>query len=196
MKPPGSPKQNLGLDVPSLEQFLEDATDEEIFEAVQQMHANRENQEENNGDDDGSLAEPRPTRKEALQAVAMLSRFLEDVDGPFARMLEGSMTKFGRETRLEQSRGLVSASIAEYVAPKQRSNIPEFIALHHPQHPPRLTDFVPNSKITVRVLEESVPNIKPAEQLETGKRMWTATGSDLVGSGKRFLRLFQIGINI
>jgi hypothetical protein len=82
------------------------------------MHANRENQEENNGDDDGSHAEPRPTCKEALQAVAMLSRFLEDVDGPFACMLEGSLTKFGRETRLEQSRGLVSTSITDYFAPK------------------------------------------------------------------------------
>ncbi|KAJ7797413.1 hypothetical protein B0H14DRAFT_2339412 [Mycena olivaceomarginata] len=100
------------------EEVLEDATDEEIFEAVQQMHGNRENQEENNGDDDGSPTEPRPTRKEALQALAMLSRFFEDVDGPFARMLEGSLTKFGRETRLEQSRSLVSTSITDYFAPK------------------------------------------------------------------------------
>ncbi|KAJ7318073.1 hypothetical protein DFH08DRAFT_820097 [Mycena albidolilacea] len=100
------------------EQVIEDATDE-IANAVQQMHADRENREMNHGDDpDDTPAEPRPMRKEALQAVTMLARFLKDVDGSFACALELNLAKFGRETRLEQSRSLVSTSITSYFTPK------------------------------------------------------------------------------
>ncbi|KAJ7936685.1 hypothetical protein B0H13DRAFT_2303384 [Mycena leptocephala] len=42
---------------------MEDATDEEIFEAVQKMHSDRENMEINTGDDgDDSAQDPKPTR--------------------------------------------------------------------------------------------------------------------------------------
>ncbi|KAJ7187432.1 hypothetical protein GGX14DRAFT_381338 [Mycena pura] len=98
------------------EQVDEDATDEEICEAVQRMHRNKQNREINNGDDNhgDSAGEPKPTRKEALQAISVLSKYLADVDGEFARKLELSLSSFGRETQLERTKQLVSTSITDY----------------------------------------------------------------------------------
>ncbi|KAJ7654929.1 hypothetical protein B0H17DRAFT_1146566, partial [Mycena rosella] len=66
------------VDVPE-EQVMEDATDEEIFEAVQNMRMCRQDMEINGGDDnqDDHSPEPKPTRKEALHAMATLRRYLE-----------------------------------------------------------------------------------------------------------------------
>jgi hypothetical protein len=52
------------VDMPD-EQVAEDATDEEIFKAVQQMRNDRENMEINGGDDSngGSPQVPKPMRK-------------------------------------------------------------------------------------------------------------------------------------
>jgi hypothetical protein len=76
------------VDMPE-EQVVEDATDEEIFEAVQQMQSDRETWK--------LMAVtrcqqvPKPTRKEVLQAVAILRRYLEDEEGQSARKLEGGL---------------------------------------------------------------------------------------------------------
>ncbi|KAJ7637454.1 hypothetical protein B0H17DRAFT_1217079 [Mycena rosella] len=64
------------VDVPE-EQVPEDTTDEDIAEAVQKMHKDRQDIEINGGDDhDGPALEPKPTRKEALQAISTLQRYL------------------------------------------------------------------------------------------------------------------------
>jgi hypothetical protein len=94
------------LDIPE-EQLREDATDEEIFEVV--MHA-----EGINGGDENPADDPKPTRKEALQAVSTLRKYLSDVDGAFVRKLELGLATFGRETELERSKNLVSTSITDY----------------------------------------------------------------------------------
>ncbi|KAJ7687610.1 hypothetical protein B0H17DRAFT_1136162 [Mycena rosella] len=68
-------RQDL-VDVPE-EQVPEDATDEDIAEAVQKMHKDRQDIEINGGDNHGGPAlEPKPTRKEALQAISTLQRYL------------------------------------------------------------------------------------------------------------------------
>ncbi|KAJ7677196.1 hypothetical protein B0H17DRAFT_945305 [Mycena rosella] len=97
------------------EQVVEDATDEEIFEAVQKMCHPKENMKINGGDDDEGAApqEPKPTRKEALQAISTLRKCLEDIDSLFAQKLELGLATFGRETRLEASKELVSTSITD-----------------------------------------------------------------------------------
>jgi hypothetical protein len=103
------------VDVPE-EQIPEDATDEEIVEAVQKMWADREDGEINGGDDGHNdlLPEPKPTRKEALQAVSTLQKYLADVDSSFARKPELGLATFGRETQLERSKALISTSITDY----------------------------------------------------------------------------------
>ncbi|KAJ7315526.1 hypothetical protein DFH08DRAFT_715544 [Mycena albidolilacea] len=97
------------------EQVQEDATDEEIHELVQKMRVDRENQEINGGNDglDDPTPKPKPSRKEALQGVSTLRKYLADVDGVFARKLEMSLATFGHETQLEHSKSLVSTSITD-----------------------------------------------------------------------------------
>ncbi|KAJ7863549.1 hypothetical protein B0H13DRAFT_1899604 [Mycena leptocephala] len=81
------------------EQVMEDSTDEEISEAVQKMRDDRENMETNAGDDGADSAQDRkPTRKDALQALSILRRYLQDEHGTYARKLELRLAKFGRET--------------------------------------------------------------------------------------------------
>jgi hypothetical protein len=97
------------------EQVMEDASEEEIFGAVQKMRSDEENIEVNAGDDgDDSPQDPTPTRKEALQAVSTLQKYLQEEDGTFARKLELALATFGRETRLEQSKQMITTSITDY----------------------------------------------------------------------------------
>ncbi|KAJ6573768.1 hypothetical protein DFH09DRAFT_915732, partial [Mycena vulgaris] len=100
------------VDIPE-EQLIEDATDEEIFEVV--MHTDQQNGEINSGDENPA-DDPKPMRKEALQAVSTLRKYLSDVDGTFAQKLELGLATFGRETELERSKHLVSASTTDYFA--------------------------------------------------------------------------------
>jgi hypothetical protein len=87
------------------EQVMEDSTDEEIFEAVQKMRDDRENMETNAGDDgDDSAQDPKPTRKDVLQALSILRRYLQDEHGTYACKLELGLATFGWETQLECSK--------------------------------------------------------------------------------------------
>ncbi|KAJ7924557.1 hypothetical protein B0H13DRAFT_1531582, partial [Mycena leptocephala] len=94
---------------------MEDSTDEEIFEAVQKMHDDRENMETNAGDDGADSAQdPKPTRKDALQALSILRRYLQDEHGTYARKLELGLATFGRETQLECSKHMIPTTITDY----------------------------------------------------------------------------------
>ncbi|KAJ7683867.1 hypothetical protein B0H17DRAFT_1137491 [Mycena rosella] len=102
------------------EQVVQDAMDEEIFEAVQKMCHAKENMEINGGDDDKEAApqEPKPTRKGALQAISTLRKYLEYVDGSCAQKLELGLAIFGWETFLEASKELFFTSITDYFVSK------------------------------------------------------------------------------
>jgi hypothetical protein len=97
----------------SEEQMFEDATDEDIFSAVQKARTDQENMEINGGDDnqDNLADDPKPIHKEAPLAVSTLPKYLADVDGAFAQKLEMGLATFGCETQLERSKTLVSTSI-------------------------------------------------------------------------------------
>jgi hypothetical protein len=95
------------------EQIIEDATDEEIADAVRKLHQAEEDREKNGGDDDEEI-DPKPSRQEALQAVSTLSRYLADLDDPFARSLEAALSSFGRETRREATEHMITTKITDY----------------------------------------------------------------------------------
>ncbi|KAJ6626267.1 hypothetical protein B0H10DRAFT_1781742, partial [Mycena sp. CBHHK59/15] len=101
------------------EHLIEDASEEEIVEAVQKMRECQENKEINGGDiDHGDLPEmPKVTPKEALEAVLKLCNYLADVEGPFAHQLEVGLSKFGRETRIEETNSLVPTAITDFFPP-------------------------------------------------------------------------------
>ncbi|KAJ6563146.1 hypothetical protein DFH09DRAFT_920391 [Mycena vulgaris] len=77
------------------EQVIEDATDEEIFEAVKRMRSGEQNRKLNGGDDNEEGMSRH--RKEALQAAATLHKFIADVDEPFGRKIEAILSTFGPE---------------------------------------------------------------------------------------------------
>jgi hypothetical protein len=60
---------------------IKDATDEDIFEAVQKMRNGEEDREKNGGDDDEEV-EPKLSRKEVLQATSILRQYVADLDDP------------------------------------------------------------------------------------------------------------------
>jgi len=71
-----------------------------------------------NGDDgevldDGIADKPRPTRREVLQAVSVLNRYLDLEDGPLARELQRLLQLFVRDLRLQESRSLMSTCITD-----------------------------------------------------------------------------------
>jgi hypothetical protein len=107
------------VDIPE-ERVVEDATDEEIVEAVQKMRECQADKEINGGDDDhGDISDvPKITRREALEAVLKLRSYLADVEGPFARQLEVGLAKFGRETRMEETNSLIPTAITDFFTPK------------------------------------------------------------------------------
>ncbi|KAJ6522691.1 hypothetical protein B0H10DRAFT_1864939, partial [Mycena sp. CBHHK59/15] len=98
------------------EQIIKDATDKEIFEVVQKMRAREQDREQNSGDDEEG--EPKPTRKEALQAVSTSCKYIADLDEPFARKMEGMLSTFGRETRREEARAMIDMSITDFFVRK------------------------------------------------------------------------------
>jgi hypothetical protein len=63
------------------------------------------------GSDDDEEIDPKPSRKEALQAAATLRKYIADLDDPFARKMQGVLSSFGRETRREEVRTIVNSSI-------------------------------------------------------------------------------------
>ncbi|KAJ7919788.1 hypothetical protein B0H13DRAFT_1605912 [Mycena leptocephala] len=95
------------------EQIIEDATDEDIFEAVQKMRNGEEDREKNGGDDEEEV-EPKPSRKEVLQAASILRQYVADLDDPFARKMEAMLSTFGREMRREEAKTMVDTEITDY----------------------------------------------------------------------------------
>ena len=102
----------------------EDVSDEAIYNAVIAAREVEQNLEINQGDDDDvTLLVPRPTRTEALQAVAVVRRYIDELSGDFARKLDLSLASLGRETRLERSKGLVEIRIDSYFTRKQSGEL-------------------------------------------------------------------------
>ncbi|KAJ7303756.1 hypothetical protein DFH08DRAFT_976788 [Mycena albidolilacea] len=95
------------------EAVTEDATDEDIFEAVQKLWSQEADREIHGGDDDEEI-DPKPSWKEALQAAATLRKYIVDLDDLFARKMEGDLSSFGHETRREEVRTMVNSSIYDY----------------------------------------------------------------------------------
>ncbi|KAJ7853821.1 hypothetical protein B0H14DRAFT_3450010 [Mycena olivaceomarginata] len=110
-------KKNL-LDIEDLiqmpeEAVIEDATDEEIFEAVQKLQS-QEADREIHGSNNYEEIDPKPSWNEALQAAATLHKYIVDLDDPFAQKMKGALSSFGHESHREEVRTMVNSSIYDY----------------------------------------------------------------------------------
>ncbi|KAJ7882873.1 hypothetical protein B0H13DRAFT_1629328, partial [Mycena leptocephala] len=75
---------------------------------------NGEQDREKNGGDDDEEVEPKPSRKEVLQAASTLCKYIADLDDPFARKMEAMLSMFGHETCREEARAMVDTEITDY----------------------------------------------------------------------------------
>jgi hypothetical protein len=98
---------------------MDETTDEEIYQAVIDARRAQEDTIINCGDDDvddDALVEDRPTRREVLQAASVINRYIDGLHDPVARKLEGLLSSFARQMRLDESRSLVSTRITDYIS--------------------------------------------------------------------------------
>ncbi|KAM6499428.1 hypothetical protein JOM56_004936, partial [Amanita muscaria] len=91
-----------------------DLSDEEILQAVRDAReGDGEGEDEGEGD-----AKEVPSRKEVLQATAIINCFAEKLDDPVARKLEHILASFSRQIRLEAQRNMVATEITDYFTRK------------------------------------------------------------------------------
>ena len=83
------------LNPASEQKLVSDISDEEIFQAVQDMHKAEQMMEMNGWDDDDGAVNEKPTWKDALTVVFTLRRYIADVNESFACKLEGILESFG-----------------------------------------------------------------------------------------------------
>ena len=98
-------------------QVLTGTSDEDIYQAVIDSIAARENIEINGGDnvnEDDIPIEPRPTRRDILKAASTINRYLDDLNNPIARKLEGLLGSFNRQLHLEESQSTKETVITDF----------------------------------------------------------------------------------
>ena len=95
---------------------LTETSDREICNAVMEAIDARETMEINGGDDvdEDFPAEPQPSRQDILKATSTLTRFVEKMDDPIARKLEGLLCSLNMQLRLEETRNLKNTHITSY----------------------------------------------------------------------------------
>ena|ERR1700730_7752156 len=97
-------------------ELIDESTDNEIFTAVMDAFKNRENSEATGGDDDDDSGpvKPCPTTAEALQAISLLNNYMDTLNNPISRKLEGILASFSRQISMEQSREMKDTVITNY----------------------------------------------------------------------------------
>ncbi|KAJ7266142.1 hypothetical protein C8J57DRAFT_1511074 [Mycena rebaudengoi] len=108
---------NLGelLDIPEEAAKMNEATDQDICDAVKERLVDEQMLEINGGDDDDSADQvPRPSRQQALEAVSTLREYISDRNVMFARQLEAMLARFGRQTRLDNMKATRDSQMTDY----------------------------------------------------------------------------------
>lgn len=94
---------------PVEERSFTQATDEEIFLAVQESQDDSEPSEA-----DAEPAAPPPTRQEALQAASTLTAYVGTLDSSLARAVEDVVARLTRQMRFEAQSSMVATTLDSY----------------------------------------------------------------------------------
>ena len=97
-------------------QILTETSDEDIFQCVMDAIKARENIDINGRDDgdDGVVVEPQPTRREVLKAVSTISKYIDELDDPVSRKIEGLLRSFNRQLRLNEAKSIKDTVLTKY----------------------------------------------------------------------------------
>jgi len=118
----GALQKNNRMDIESLlnpegeSHVMAESTDMEIYQDVMDARAASENLEINGGDDldEGTPVEPRPSRRDVLNATHTIGKYLSDINDPNARKIEALLSSLNRNIRHEQTRDLRSTTILDF----------------------------------------------------------------------------------
>ncbi|KAJ6616273.1 hypothetical protein B0H10DRAFT_1697728, partial [Mycena sp. CBHHK59/15] len=103
------------LDIPEEQAKMNETTDQEICDAVNEKLAEEQMLEIHGGDDHDSTAQvPRPSRQQALEAASTLREYISDHDDAFACQLEAILAIFGRQTRLDDMKTMWDTQMIDY----------------------------------------------------------------------------------
>jgi hypothetical protein len=98
--------------------MLDDVTEEEIYDAVMGSRMLSESGDDISDSDtlqiNSESDEDCPTQKEALQAALILEKYVQHINDPFARNLEGMLGLFGRQTRLTEFQNMRPTLVTDY----------------------------------------------------------------------------------
>jgi hypothetical protein len=97
--------------------IIDNATDQEIYEAVMASHNAQEDILINGGDDDiddDCLSEPYPTYKEVLAAISTLKKHIDLDSGPCARKLDDILDPFRYNPHREHSNPMKPTLVTDY----------------------------------------------------------------------------------
>ena len=113
-----SNRMNIGnlLNPAGESQLLTETSDKDIFQCVMDAIEARENINTNSGDDvdDGVAIEPQPTRREVLKAVLTISKYIDELDDPLSRKIEGLLRSFNRQLRLDKTKSMKDTVLTKY----------------------------------------------------------------------------------
>ncbi|KAJ7182095.1 hypothetical protein C8R46DRAFT_1314063 [Mycena filopes] len=107
---------------PDNERDTEQATVQDIYDAVSAARLAQDNSDANGGDDDeddDADITVRPSRREALAAVATLQNFTATMNDDFSRKLDAVLARFGRQTQLEETNQKRSVPITDFFRPQE-----------------------------------------------------------------------------
>jgi hypothetical protein len=95
-------------------QDMEETSDEEIFKAVMECRAAQDDAPGGDDVDDKSPCEPCPSRREALQALLLINRYVQTLDDPIARKVEAALSSLARQTRYEAENEKKDTKITDF----------------------------------------------------------------------------------
>ena len=100
--------------------MYDEGTEEDICRVVLERCESEQDREKNASDgiddDPDESSEIKPSHWKALAAISTLSKYIADLDEPFACKLEVVLTSFSRQTRLDASNSLRSTTLTDLFA--------------------------------------------------------------------------------
>ena len=96
--------------------ILTEASDEDIFQSVMDAIEAHEIIEINGGDDvdDGVETEPQLTHREVLKAVSTINKYIDGLDDPVSRKIEGLLQSFNWQLHLNETKNMKDTILTKY----------------------------------------------------------------------------------
>ncbi|KAF9228610.1 DDE-domain-containing protein [Gyrodon lividus] len=107
---------------PAVETYnMFDATDEDIFESMMDVKMLQERNAKDDNNDDIDNSEPQApglTRREALQAMLMLKKYIRTINNPFSHKFEVMLGSFGQQTHVAEMQDMKDTKLTDYFSCK------------------------------------------------------------------------------